>query len=192
MKLTDTQLVILSKASQRDDRIVELSPTLKGGAAHKVVGRLLAEGLLEELQARGGLPAWRRDAEERPLALRITKRGMKAIQADESEEGTEPADTPKPKNTKKRGAKRASAPKAKSQPNSGKRKTAEGGESKQAIVLAMLRSRGGATIAAIMAATGWQAHSVRGFFSGVVRKRLGLDLTSEKDGDARTYRIVEV
>ena len=84
MKLTDTQLVLLSAASQREDCGVEVSSNLKGGAAHKVLGKLLTEGLVEEVPAHGALPVWRRDEENRPLALRITQHGLDAIQVEES------------------------------------------------------------------------------------------------------------
>jgi Protein of unknown function (DUF3489) len=63
-------------------------------------------------------------------------------------------------------------------------------DSKQAQALAMLRRKHGATIASVMEATGWQRHSVRGFLTAVVRKKLGLTLLSEKPGEERVYRIV--
>ena len=61
--------------------------------------------------------------------------------------------------------------------------------SKQSRVIAMLQSPSGATIGAIMKATGWRQHSVRGFLAGVVRKRLKLKLGSEKVDGNRVYRV---
>ena len=62
---------------------------------------------------------------------------------------------------------------------------------KNAQFVAMLQDRTGTTIAAIMAATGWQQHSVRGFLAGVVRKKLGLNLVSDPGESGRVYRIVD-
>ena len=61
--------------------------------------------------------------------------------------------------------------------------------SKQAAVLALLSRTNGTTVTAIMEATGWQAHSVRGFLARVVRKKFGLTLHSEKTDGERVYQV---
>jgi hypothetical protein len=68
-------------------------------------------------------------------------------------------------------------------------KPAAGPDTKHARIIAMLRKPAGATITAIMAATDWQQHSVRGFLAGVVRKKLGLNLVSDQTDKGRVYRI---
>jgi len=71
------------------------------------------------------------------------------------------------------------------------RKGDGGRSSKQARVVEMLRSPSGTTIAAVMKTTGWQQHSVRGFFAGVVQKKLRLKLDSKKVDGIRIYRVVD-
>ena len=73
-RLTDTQLVILSSASRRNDRGVDLPTNVTGEALRKAVDKLIRAGLLEEVRVNGSLLAWRRDAEAGPMALRITTR----------------------------------------------------------------------------------------------------------------------
>ena len=80
-ELTDTQLVILSAASQREDRGVELPANVQGKAAGQVVAKLVRASLLEEIKASGSLPVWRRDNEDGAIALRITNAGLAAIEA---------------------------------------------------------------------------------------------------------------
>ena len=88
---------------------------------------------------------------------------------------------------KKRGRpKKAAAPP--SATRAAPRKTRD--DTKQAQLIAMLRRKEGATIAQIVAATGWQPHTVRGAFAGALKKKLGLTVTSEKvEGGERVYRI---
>jgi hypothetical protein len=205
-KLTDTQLIILSAASQRDDGGVELPTNIKGKADRKFVDKLVCAGLLEEIRGNGSLPVWRRDDESGPVALRITKQGLKAIDVeDESVASPETAKVPHQAPTRETAAKAivshkqvsiAAQKPAHKKRHAGTSKTPTGPQrqsrsnSKQARVLAMLRRPEGAKIADIMRATKWQQHSVRGFFARVVRKKFGLNLSSKKVDRDRIYRIV--
>src|SRR4051812_42484386 len=105
-KLTDTQLVILSSASQRDDGLAIIPEKLKGGAAKAVVAKLLGLGFLNEIRVKRDQPAWRTD-EKKPIGLKITKAGAAVIGAsDEAEVGDKAAEKPKAaRKPKKRTAK---------------------------------------------------------------------------------------
>lgn len=186
MRLSDTHLILLAGAAKRNDGIITLPDRLKGSEAQKVVGGLLKAKHVEEIAATGRIQAWRRNAEGSALGLRITDAGLQAIGAG----GPHSARTASKRTAKagaKRKAKARSGARAASAKALGGRDAKE--ESKQDTVLAMLRSKSGVTVAALMKATDWQAHSVRGFLSGVLKKRLKLNVTSAKDGEERVYRI---
>ena len=95
----------------------------------------------------------------------------------------------KPKAAPRSPSRKTSRPKPRARSALASAKTAARPNTKHARIIAMLRSPGGATIVAVMTATEWQQHSVRGFLAGVVRKRLGLNLVSEQTDKGRVYRI---
>lgn len=168
-KLTDTQAIILSAASQRDGHIaLPLPDSLRGGAAAKVVGAMLAKGFLEEVEAdmRKGEPVWRETGDGHGVTLIATDAGLAAIGIETDSAEIKPTEDAAPKTRTPR----------------------EG--TKQATLIAMLRAPDGATVAEIMTATGWQSHTVRGAMSGALKKKLGLEVTSEKVEDrGRVYKL---
>ena len=171
-KLTDTQRVILSAASQRTDRLaLPLPKSLKGGAAHKVINALIEKGLLKEVKANRKLgdPVWRESDEGQGLTLIISDAGFAAIGIE-----VEPQ--------------KAKAQKAEPKPAPTERKIREG--TKQALVIEMLRRPEGATIVEIVEATNWASHTTRGFMAGALKKKLGLAIDSEKEeARGRVYRL---
>jgi hypothetical protein len=95
----------------------------------------------------------------------------------------------KPKSKPKLAARKTKKSKSRARSVSSSPKTIARPDTKHARIIAMLRVPAGATLAAIMTATEWQPHSVRGFLAGVVRKKLGLSLVSEQTDKGRVYRI---
>jgi hypothetical protein len=86
-------------------------------------------------------------------------------------------------------ARKSSQGKSRTRSASASSRSAVRPDTKHARILSMLRAPAGTTIAAIMTATEWQQHSVRGFLAGVIRKKLGLNLVSEQTDKGRVYRI---
>lgn len=189
-KLTDTQLVILSAANQRTGgNLLPLPKSLKlnKAAANMVLQSLLKAKLATEQPAEPGEPVWREDDDVK-FTLKITRSALKRLDGSDSAAPQEPAPAPRKKAEKLKQA--TAKPEAVKATTPAKSKTPFVASSKIDGLTALLRRKTGATLPEAMEATGWQAHSVRGAISGTLKKKQGLTVTSEVEGDrGRVYRI---
>ena len=207
-KLTDSQLVVLSAAAAGDDGAAVPPSRMMKAAAMKVGASLVGRKLMREVRAKPGVPVWRKDEDGRWIALVITKAGLKAINAEEAGE-TGGASVITPPGTilaskAKVASKHAHSIEQTSVENSGDKPQAPSGKnrgaasqavnatasrvgSKQATIVGMLSGNDGATLDAMIAATGWLPHTTRAMLTGLRKK--GFALERVRVEGVTTYRI---
>lgn len=174
-KLTETQTIILSAGAQRPENIaLPLPKGLAGAAAKMAVTKMIEHGWLQEVDAnlRRNEPLWRETGDGHGTTLVVTDAGLLAI-------GIDPVVVKTVVAIRKHAAKTPAL-----------RPPTQRAGTKQEQIIAMLQRPEGATIAEIVAATAWQAHSARGVISGVLKKKLGLVVGTTKEvGRGSVYRI---
>ena len=175
-KLTNTQLMVLSQAVAREDGVGVVPPRMNRAASAKVGSSLVARRLMREVRAKPGMPVWREDEQGRRVSLIITRAGRDAIGvADEAGE----------RDRQSPSASSASA--LLGDPSFASAAPRPG--SKQALIVAMLSQDKGATLDALIAATGWLPHTTRAALTGLRKRGFSIErIRDETNGSL--YRIV--
>jgi Protein of unknown function (DUF3489) len=190
IKLTDTQIALLSAAAQREDRCLIAHRNLKGGPAQKVAAKLVDAGLAKEIKAKPGAPVWRQDERGgQSFALKLTAAGIRAVRADNrsASEDTSADDVERVEvasaNSEVIRQITAEVP-----TTDGMRSSAPRDGTKLARVLGLLQRDCGASLEELTAATGWLPHTTRAALTGL-RKR-GCSVTIDRSDKERgsTYR----
>ena len=188
VNLTDTQLIILSKAAARDDGIAVVPAKMNKAVASKVGATFVARKLMRELRSKPGMPVWRENDDGRSISLMITRAGRDAIGVDEDEGATKAPRSdgkPAPRSPSHRNADGSNGsastplPLNVDSPRAG---------SKQALVTEMLSANGGATLDALVKATGWLPHTTRAALTGLRKRGFSIERTREA-GETSMYRI---
>ncbi len=170
MPLTDTQLVLLSRAAQNDDGLITPPETMPVRTLQAAAARLLRLGLVEEVPVRANQPPWRTDKDGQHHGLRITPTGLHAL-------GIEPEQEP-----------HASARLDQVSPLPSTPPAARVG-SKRALLIELLQRDGGTTLQTLTAATGWLPHTTRAALTGL--RKAGHEIARDKAEDGTsTYRIL--
>lgn len=189
IKLTDTQIVMLRFAAQREDRCLIAHPSLKGGAAQKVATKLISAGLAKEIKAKPGGPVWRQDeGAGQSYALKLTAAGAKAIPAgdhlasDDSKDSDKRVELANPDLEVSQTAAEVPTPNAlrPSTPRTG---------TKLAQILELLQRDCGATLKELIAATGWLPHTTRAALTGLRKRRYAVTIERSDKERGSAYRI---
>jgi uncharacterized protein DUF3489 len=208
-KISEAQRSMLEAAAARQDRLLQLPADLRGGAAKKVVAKLIGVGWIKEVKAIRDAPVWRRDAANGgAFALKLTAAGMKTITTAGDDravantavesvtvEKTAPVEPPRHPRRSGTGAERQANDTAALRDRArvagvspAVRPPREG--SKLDRVLAMLSATSGATIAELIAATRWLPHTTRAVLTGLRKRGYELSVTRRERDGASVYRIV--
>ena len=208
VKLTDTQLVVLSKAAQRGDGAAAIPAGMNKANAGRLATSLVGRKMLREMRAKTGMPVWREKADGQGVCLIITRAGRDAIGVEQ--EANEPFET------QETGALvdgRPSARVARAPSGTGKaakvgraslepvyalkgpvthdvqsRRGAPRAGSKQALIVGMLSHDVGATIGDLTKATGWLPHTARAALTGLRKRGFAIERIAEK-GRPGFYKI---
>jgi hypothetical protein len=179
-KLNDTQLIILSSASQREDGLAVLPESLKASAAKAAVTKLLGLGFIKEVGVKRGELAWRTDEEDKPVGLKITKGGFAAIGFEDDGKGETEDAAPEPKSRRKPKQARVETEVAR-EPRVG---------SKQAQIIALMKRKSGATLDDLVETTGWLPHTTRAALTGLRKKGYTIEKAKSPKGKT-TYRMAK-
>jgi hypothetical protein len=176
------QVTQTSRAATRPGNLaLPLPEGLVGAAAKMIVGKMIARGWLEEVEASScrGEPLWRETGDGHGSTLIATEAGLEAI-------GIEPVVASAVASARKARPK----PEPVQTPDDAAKPVAIRTGTNQAQIIAMLQRPKGATVAEMVEATGWLAHTVRGCISGSLNKKLDLPITANKiEGRGTVYQL---
>jgi len=195
IKLNDTQLVLLGAASQREDHCLTFPSGARLALARKAANKLLAAGFVREVRARKDAPIWRHEEETgRTFALKLTAAGLNAIAADAQDSvdtlHREPSVVDEVETTPTSIACQAvdgeQSPELEALAAS---PVAPRSGTKIDDVVKMLSRSEGATIDAIVTATGWLPHTTRAALTGLRKRGYAIDRSGSADGKPSVYRL---
>jgi hypothetical protein len=190
IKLTDTQIVMLNAAAQREDRCLIPRQNLKGGAAQKVTTKLIEAGLAKEIKAKPGAPVWRQDEKVGlSYALKLTAAGLRAISAEDRSVSNGIMDDSGDRVSVAAASSEAIRPTTAAVPITDAAPPCVPRDgTKLARVLDLLQRDCGATLEELIAATDWLPHTTRAALTGLRKRGYSVTIDRSEKERGSTYR----